>query len=189
MDYAARQLRSVIKKAVNEHLETTDRDYSKRFYAINRPAPTTNKLINAAAKRRQDELKVLYRTKRKETAAIARQSTQDMNRILPGMKRIHEMTSAGMGGIRGLGHVTGSPAVYQSIDGSEGWSYFENNIASADTRNDQILKLKNAHDKLHTPSSGQMRSGHPTQGFHRDHAAVHQGRHIARIKGIKIRRK
>lgn len=189
MDYAARQLRSVIKSAVNEHLESMPRDYTHRFFQLNTPAPTKNKLINAAAKRELLNRAAVYKNTRRETANIARQSDKDQRRILK-KRKIHEMTSAGMGGIRGLGNVSGSPAVYQAADeDGSGWSYFENNIASADSRSDQILQLKNAHDKLHTQpktQSGQMKSGHATHGFHRDHAAVHQGRHIARVRGKKV---
>lgn len=191
MDYAARQLRSAIKSAVNEHLESMPRDYTHRFFQLNTPAPTKNKLINAAKEREQLNRAAVYKNTRRETAAIARQSPKDQRRILRGMHKIHEMTSSGMGGIRGLGHVSGSPAVYQVAGEGDGedTSYYGKNIADADSRKDQILQLKNAHDKLHAqpkPQSGQMRSGHTTHGFHRDHAAVHQGRHIARVRGKKV---
>ena len=89
MDYAANELEKVAKN-VDEHLEDTPRDYTNRFSYLNTKLSTSNKLINAAAERSQDEKKELYRTRRREIARIAGKSDKEQRRILKGMHRIKE---------------------------------------------------------------------------------------------------
>ena len=101
-------------------------------------------------------------------------SIEERKRILPG-NRIHEMTSSGMGGIRGLGNVTGNPAVYQAEDSG----YTGKNVSDANQRVNDIRQRLESHNQIH----GQMRSGHPTHGYHNDHAGVNQKAHINRVKG------